>query len=195
MYAEHADDGLLLPTAEPGCLARNVLLELSDSIRGGSECRFSPISLLLCGRYKQYLLAGMHYIEGGWPGSNPKDVEFFERARKELPAEAWARVVAFGRCARPLPPTPSGAKTTVCCIVRHSHASLGWRRQASTTRLCGRRRSSPCTLGYIYLWHPGLGIETFGLTLEPPLTACREVMKNAVLRRVARIAVSFVGIH
>ena len=24
---------------------------------------------------------GIHYIEGGWPGSNPKDVEFFERAK------------------------------------------------------------------------------------------------------------------
>ena len=23
---------------------------------------------------------GMDYIEGGWPGSNPKDVEFFRRA-------------------------------------------------------------------------------------------------------------------
>src|ERR1041384_1733631 len=23
---------------------------------------------------------GMHYIEGGWPGSNPRDIEFFERA-------------------------------------------------------------------------------------------------------------------
>ncbi|CAM9980755.1 unnamed protein product, partial [Ectocarpus sp. 13 AM-2016] len=43
---------------------------------------------------------GMHHIEGGWPGSNPKDVEFFERARKELPAEAWARVVAFGSTRR-----------------------------------------------------------------------------------------------
>lgn len=40
---------------------------------------------------------GMHYVEGGWPGSNPKDVEFFERARKELPSEAWEKVVAFGR--------------------------------------------------------------------------------------------------
>ena len=39
---------------------------------------------------------GMHYIEGGCPGSNPKDTEFFARARKELPAEAWNRVVAFG---------------------------------------------------------------------------------------------------
>ena len=25
---------------------------------------------------------GIHYIEGGYPGSNPKDKEFFERARK-----------------------------------------------------------------------------------------------------------------
>ncbi|MEZ4673199.1 MAG: hypothetical protein R2932_03015 [Caldilineaceae bacterium] len=26
----------------------------------------------------------MDYIEGGWPGSNPKDMEFFERAQREL---------------------------------------------------------------------------------------------------------------
>ena len=24
---------------------------------------------------------GVHYIEGGWPGSNPKDVEYFERVQ------------------------------------------------------------------------------------------------------------------
>jgi 2-isopropylmalate synthase len=23
---------------------------------------------------------GIHYIEGGWPGSNPKDIEFFSEA-------------------------------------------------------------------------------------------------------------------
>ncbi|CAM9091670.1 unnamed protein product [Ascophyllum nodosum] len=43
---------------------------------------------------------GMHYIEGGWPGSNPKDVEFFERAKQELPKEAWGKVVAFGSTRR-----------------------------------------------------------------------------------------------
>ena len=26
---------------------------------------------------------GVAYIEGGWPGSNPKDVEFFQRAAHE----------------------------------------------------------------------------------------------------------------
>ena len=24
---------------------------------------------------------GIHFIEGGWPGSNPKDIEFFNKAR------------------------------------------------------------------------------------------------------------------
>ena len=27
---------------------------------------------------------GVDYIEGGWPGSNPKDMEFFDRAQREL---------------------------------------------------------------------------------------------------------------
>jgi 2-isopropylmalate synthase len=37
---------------------------------------------------------GVEYIEGGWPGSNPKDAEFFQRARKlEL---RTARIAAFG---------------------------------------------------------------------------------------------------
>ncbi|CAM9976952.1 unnamed protein product, partial [Phaeothamnion confervicola] len=43
---------------------------------------------------------GMHYIEGGWPGSNPKDQEFFERARRDLPPESWNRIVAFGSTRR-----------------------------------------------------------------------------------------------
>jgi len=41
---------------------------------------------------------GTHYIEGGWPGSNPKDAAYFARIR-ELP---WrhSRVVAFGMTCR-----------------------------------------------------------------------------------------------
>lgn len=37
---------------------------------------------------------GVDYIEGGWPGSNPKDIEFFDRVR-QLPLQ-HARVTAFG---------------------------------------------------------------------------------------------------
>ena len=42
---------------------------------------------------------GVHYIEGGWPGSNPKDVEFFEKA-KDLEFQN-ARLVAFGSTRKP----------------------------------------------------------------------------------------------
>ncbi len=41
---------------------------------------------------------GVAYIEGGWPGSNPKDVEFFQRV-KDLPLEN-ARIAAFGATCR-----------------------------------------------------------------------------------------------
>src|SRR5207244_2108002 len=37
---------------------------------------------------------GIDYIEGGWPGSNPKDKDFFTRAR-DLKL-AHARLTAFG---------------------------------------------------------------------------------------------------
>ena len=38
---------------------------------------------------------GVHYIEGGWPGANPKDIEFFARAATELNLTT-STVVAFG---------------------------------------------------------------------------------------------------
>ncbi len=41
---------------------------------------------------------GVAFIEGGWPGSNPKDVEFFERAR-ELTWQT-AKITAFGATCR-----------------------------------------------------------------------------------------------
>ncbi len=42
---------------------------------------------------------GVHYIEGGWPGSNPKDMEFYlNMAKKRLKN---AQMVAFGSTRRP----------------------------------------------------------------------------------------------
>jgi len=65
---------------------------------------------------------GVTFIEGGWPGSNPKDVAFFQAARHET----WknAKIVAFGATRRAkLKPQddPSvralvEAGTEVCCI-------------------------------------------------------------------------------
>ncbi|MDT0453524.1 citramalate synthase [Streptomyces hesseae] len=38
---------------------------------------------------------GVGFIEGGWPGANPRDTEFFQRARAEI-SFRHARLVAFG---------------------------------------------------------------------------------------------------
>ena len=42
---------------------------------------------------------GVHYIEGGWPGANPKDDEFFRRAVTELELTT-SELVAFGSTRR-----------------------------------------------------------------------------------------------
>jgi 2-isopropylmalate synthase len=42
---------------------------------------------------------GVGFIEGGWPGANPKDTEFFARARHELDLR-HARLTAFGATRR-----------------------------------------------------------------------------------------------
>ncbi len=42
---------------------------------------------------------GVSYIEGGWPGSNPKDLEFFNRI-KDIELK-HARITAFGSTRRP----------------------------------------------------------------------------------------------
>ncbi|WP_136514079.1 citramalate synthase [Geomonas edaphica] len=41
---------------------------------------------------------GIHYIEGGWPGSNPKDVAFFKDIKKERLIQA--KIAAFGSTRR-----------------------------------------------------------------------------------------------
>src|SRR5438046_8591614 len=41
---------------------------------------------------------GIHYIEGGWPGSNPKDIEFFGQARRKK--FKHAKLAAFGATRR-----------------------------------------------------------------------------------------------
>jgi 2-isopropylmalate synthase len=42
---------------------------------------------------------GIHYIEGGWPGSNPKDAEFFSQVRRLRLTNS--KVVAFGSTRKP----------------------------------------------------------------------------------------------
>ena len=65
-------------TLRDGTQGENITLSLADKIR---------IARML----DEY---GMPYIEGGWPGSNPKDIEFFAAAKRMT----WqrAKIAAFG---------------------------------------------------------------------------------------------------
>src|SRR5690606_9767550 len=66
---------------------------------------------------------GVHYIEGGWPGSNPRDAAFFGPAMKL--GLKHAKIVAFGSTRRPNVPAHEDqnlamilkAGTPVACIV------------------------------------------------------------------------------
>ncbi|MEY2959574.1 MAG: putative 2-isopropylmalate synthase [Actinomycetota bacterium] len=70
---------------------------------------------------------GVHFIEGGWPGANPKDIEFFERAASELNLST-ATFVAFGSTRRPRGKVDEDqtlqhlldARTSAVCIVAKS---------------------------------------------------------------------------
>ena len=65
-------------TLRDGTQGENVTLSLADKLR---------VARML----DEY---GMPYIEGGWPGSNPKDIEFFAAA-KTMPWQT-AKLAAFG---------------------------------------------------------------------------------------------------
>ncbi len=70
------------------------------TLRDGAQ--LEGISLTVVDKLRiaeQLDLLGVHYIEGGWPGANPKDVEFFERARTELRLNR-SKLVAFGSTRR-----------------------------------------------------------------------------------------------
>ena len=70
---------------------------------------------------------GVSFIEGGWPGANPKDVEFFTRAAAELHLTT-STFVAFGSTRRPRGKVDDDvtlqhlldANTSAVCIVAKS---------------------------------------------------------------------------
>src|SRR5436190_6365691 len=57
---------------------------------------------------------GVHFIEGGYPGSNPKDIDFFRRARTELRLKQ-AKLTAFGSTRKA--GTPSEADPNLRALV------------------------------------------------------------------------------
>ena len=76
-------------------------VEIYDTtLRDGSQLEGISLTVddkLRIGEQLEYL--GVQYIEGGWPGANPKDDEFFRRAAHELDLSA-STLVAFGSTRR-----------------------------------------------------------------------------------------------
>jgi 2-isopropylmalate synthase len=72
---------------------------------------------------------GVGFIEGGWPGANPKDTEFFRRAADELELR-YATLAAFGATRRPGVAAPDDplvralldSKAPVVTLVAKSHS-------------------------------------------------------------------------
>jgi 2-isopropylmalate synthase len=70
------------------------------------------------------------YIEAGWPGSNPKDAEFFARAQTELSPLEQSKLVAFGSTRRKQCNVAQDAQVAALlssqaptiCIVAKSHS-------------------------------------------------------------------------
>eukprot|EP00538_Stauroneis_constricta_P006452 CAMPEP_0119551124 /NCGR_PEP_ID=MMETSP1352-20130426/4471_1 /TAXON_ID=265584 /ORGANISM="Stauroneis constricta, Strain CCMP1120" /LENGTH=694 /DNA_ID=CAMNT_0007597133 /DNA_START=13 /DNA_END=2094 /DNA_ORIENTATION=- len=78
----------------------NVLIydtTLRDGTQGESVSASCEDKLKIAARLAEF---GVDYIEAGWPGSNPKDAEFFARAPTELSPTVQSKLVAFGSTRR-----------------------------------------------------------------------------------------------
>jgi len=75
------------------------ILFYDTTLRDGSQAEGISLSsrdkILIAKRLDQF---GIHYIEGGWPGSNPKDMEFFLAVKKA--GLKRSKVAAFGSTRR-----------------------------------------------------------------------------------------------
>ena len=89
-----------VPAESPVVSEREDHLEIYDTtLRDGAQAEDVTFSAEDKVRVAQQLDGlGVHFIEGGWPGANPKDIEFF-RMIKQIPMTN-ATVVAFGSTRR-----------------------------------------------------------------------------------------------
>jgi 2-isopropylmalate synthase len=77
----------------------NVIEIYDTTLRDGAQGEGVNFSVGDKCRIAEHLDAlGVDFVEGGWPGSNPRDVEFFERARTLRLSHA--RLAAFGATRR-----------------------------------------------------------------------------------------------
>ncbi|MEY3615298.1 MAG: putative 2-isopropylmalate synthase, partial [Actinomycetota bacterium] len=109
-------------------LPANTVEVFDTTLRDGMQVEGVSASVLDKLRIAEQLDAlGVHYIEGGWPGANPKDEEFFARAKSELRLST-SMLVAFGSTRRPAGKVDDDvtlrnlldAQTQAVCIVAKS---------------------------------------------------------------------------
>lgn len=76
-------------------------IKLYDTtLRDGSQCENISFTVEDKIRIAHKLDAlGVHYIEGGWPGSNPRDIEFFKKIKHATLTQT--KITAFGSTRRP----------------------------------------------------------------------------------------------
>lgn len=135
--SDHADPGgTPNPTSSAGRHSHPVPIELPErvdvydtTLRDGSQQE--GLSLTVDDKLRvaeQLDHLGVQYIEGGWPGANPKDAEFFRRvAAGELELQS-ATLVAFGSTRKaggkartdPVLADMLAAQTPVVCLVAKS---------------------------------------------------------------------------
>src|SRR2546426_460416 len=81
------------------CLMKERIEIYDTTLRDGAQGEGVNFSVADKCRIAEHLDAlGFDFIEGGWPGSNPRDIAFFEQARTLKLSHA--RVAAFGATRR-----------------------------------------------------------------------------------------------
>src|SRR5207248_8893098 len=88
------------PAPAPGGGLPESVEVFDTTLRDGSQ--LEGISLTVDDKLRiaeQLDWLGVNYIEGGWPGANPKDDEFFRRVHSELKLDT-STLVAFGSTRR-----------------------------------------------------------------------------------------------
>jgi len=91
----------LFPRKSSRILGPSQVLMYDTSLRDGTQGESVSVScddkIKIATRLAKF---NVDYIEAGWPGSNPKDAEFFARAQTELSPEVQSKLVAFGSTRR-----------------------------------------------------------------------------------------------
>lgn len=100
---------------------------LRDGTQGEAVSASANDKIKICQRLAAF---DVDFIEAGWPGSNPKDAEFFSRAQNELDTRVKSKLAAFGSTRRknvavqddPQVQALLDSQAPTVCLVAKSHS-------------------------------------------------------------------------